>query len=652
MPRWVDAFGAPHEVSLETLRAVLASLGIAAEGTHDVADSRAQLALAARALPPLLTARVGKRVALPVMPGRYELLLEDGRRFDGQAEQDGQGCSIPAILEAGYHRVDIRGVGTTVAVAPRRGFTVGDATGGRKAWGIAVQLYALRREGDGGIGDFAALERFAAAAAAHGADAVAISPVHAQFSADPDRFSPYSPSSRIALNVLHAPLDLSGDAAVALSAAELVDWPAAGRARLAAFRTVHAGLDGSDRAAFATFRAERGDGLERHAQFEALHAHMLATGRAWYWRHWPEPYRSPDSPEVAAFARAHADEITLHVFMQFAADRGLAAAQAAALRAGMAVGLIADLAVGADPGGSHCWSRQEETLPGMTVGAPPDLMSRDGQNWGLAAFSPHGLKQNGFGAYIEMLRSALRHAGGVRIDHGLGLHRLWVVPEGESARDGAYLRLPETDLMRLIALESLRHRAIVLAEDLGTVPEGFQDRLRDNGTFGMRVLWFERDGGRFVPPAEWTREASAMTTTHDLPTVAGWWGGRDIDWRAQLGLSRDEAEERRERAGDRDALWQAMRLSGAADGAQPGPEETGRVVDAACLHVSGAASELVMLPVEDALALVEQPNLPGTTSGHPNWQRRLAGKVADLLDAPEVVTRLRVLDAVRRGTTG
>ncbi len=653
MPRWTDAFGHEHAVGAETLRAVLRSLGLDAGDEVAVADSRAALAEAARSLPPLVTAVAGERIRLPVAAGRYAMVLEDGRRFDGQAEAEDQGCTIPAILEPGYHEVTLGEARTVVAVAPRRCFTVGDATGGRAAWGVAVQLYALRREGDGGIGDFAALGDFVRNAATHGADAVTISPAHAQFSADPDRFSPYSPSSRVALNVLHAPLDFGGEAAAALSRAELVDWPVAGRQRLAALRDAFGAMDAATRGAFEAWRAASGESLEQHARFEAIHAHMLADGHAWYWRDWPEQYRTPGSAAVQAFADAHEAEVTAHAFMQFAADRGLAGAQAAAKRAGMAIGLISDLAVGTDPGGSHCWSRQEETLLGMTVGAPPDLMSRDGQNWGLAAFSPRGLAQRGYGAYLEMLRAALRHAGGVRIDHGLGLHRLWVVPEGVGSKDGAYIQFPERDLLRLIALESVRHRAIVLAEDLGTVPEGFQDRLRDAGIDGMRVLWFERDRSeRFVPPAHWTREASAMTGTHDLATVAGWWRGRDIDWRAKLDLVRDESKEREERARDRVALWDAMRASGAARGEAPGDEGGDAVADAACVHVGGAASELVMLPVEDALALVEQPNLPGTTEGHPNWQRRLPGEAATLLDPPGVAARLRALDTARRGGAG
>jgi 4-alpha-glucanotransferase len=241
-----------------------------------------------------------------------------------------------------------------------------------------------------------------------------------------------------------------------------------------------------------------------------------------------------------------------------------------------------------------------------------------------------------------MLRSALAHAGGVRIDHSMGLHRLWVIPEGAGATEGAYLHFPETDLLRLIALESHRAHAIVVAEDLGTLPEGFQERLQDSGVSGMRVLWFERDkAGDFTNPAAWTRQAAAMTTTHDLPTVAGWWQGRDIDWRVALDSAVDRLDADWERGQDRTRLWQAMRNSGAAQGEEPPRDSPARAVDAAIAHVAGSACDLMILPLEDVLGLVEQPNLPNTIDEHPNWRRRLPGMAAELLDSDMAASRLR-----------
>ena len=648
---WRDVQGIQHEVAEPTLHAVLQALGHLTGSNEQIAESHAAITQQPESLPPLITALAGQPIRLNSKPSRTMLTLEDGRVFEGHAAQEADGASIPAILEPGYHNLLIGAQSVTIAVAPSRCTTIQDLVPGGRALALAAQIYALRRQGDGGIGDFAALGDFVEAAAFHGVQGVAISPVHAQFSADPTRFGPYAPSSRVALNVMHVPIDT--DAASdqewllksgPLEASDLVDWPNAATAKLARLRTIfrHAADEPALAAAFSAFRAAQGEGLESHATFEALHAHFLQRDPSlWQWRNWPDGYQSPRSATVASFAQDHRTEIDFHAFLQFLADRSLADAQARAKKAGMAIGLITDLAVGTDGGGSHCWARPRETLLGLTVGAPPDMFQRAGQNWGLAAFSPRGLISCGFTAFLEMLRAALAHAGGVRIDHSMGLHRLWVVPENAGATEGAYLHFPETDLMRLIALESHRAQAIVVAEDLGTLPEGFQGRLQGAGISGMRVLWFERDqSGTFVDPARWTRQAAAMTTTHDLPTVAGWWQGRDLDWRSQLepSLAREDADA--ERATDRSLLWQAMQQTHSAHEAAPQPDQPSRAVDAAVAHVSGSACDLVILPIEDILGLTEQPNLPNTIDEHPNWRRRLPGAASNLLDSDIAVSRL------------
>jgi 4-alpha-glucanotransferase len=625
---WRDVHGQHHEVAPPTLRAVLAAIGLPAGSDAEARDSLERTRRERHGMPSLLTATAGEALRLP---GRFRIALEQGGSLEGSGEA--------VVDQPGYHRLEADGAEATLAVAPRRCHGPPDG----RPWGVAVQLYALRRPGDGGIGDFGALRDFAGPAARHGADAVAISPVHAQFSADPDRFSPYSPSSRIMLNVLHADSPAPDPY---LEAANLVDWPAAARMRLARFRTLFE--SGHLAAETEAFRRELGEKLEAHARFEALHAQRFgADPGQWHWRSWPAGLREPTGPAVARFAAEHPREVAFHAFLQYLADRGLASAQAACRAAGMRVGLVSDLAVGADGGGSHAWSRQDEMLIGLTVGAPPDLLSPVGQNWGLSTFSPRGLALNGFGAFIEMLQSALRHAGGVRIDHVMGLQRLWVLPEGASAVEGAYLSFPADDLMRLLALESHRHQALVLGEDLGTLPHGFRERMTDGGVMGMRVLWFERDGDRFIPPAHWPSQATAMTSTHDLPTLAGWWSGRDITWRTQIGFVPDPDTERRARAADRARLLEAMRESGAAQG-EP-PDSPGRFADAACAYVAGGACSLALLPLEDLLALSEQPNLPGTTDAHPNWRRRTEGNAADLLDLPEVSARTGRVRAARGG---
>jgi 4-alpha-glucanotransferase len=408
---------------------------------------------------------------------------------------------------------------------------------------------------------------------------------------------------------------------------------------------------------FAAFRAEGGISLERHARFEALQAVQLAADPAKFsWRSWEAALRDPDSAAVADFAAREADAVSWHAFLQWQADRGLAAAQRGAREGGARIGLIADLAIGVDGGGSDAWSRQDEFLAGVEIGAPPDLFNRRGQGWGITTYSPHGLRATGFAAFRDMLGTAFRNAGGVRLDHVLGLRRLWLVPEGATPDQGCYIRYPLPDLLRLVALESARHGAVAIGEDLGTVPEGFRPQLERAGIAGMRVMWFEQtelpedapEGATadFVPPQRWSAGAVAMTSTHDLPTVAGWWEGRDLAWREELGQTIPGMAETR--AAERPKLWNTFCQSGVAEGPVPGSDEAARVADAAAAHIGRARCALALLPLEDALAAVEQPNLPGTVHEHPNWRRRLAPPVELMFQDPAIEQRLRGLARARR----
>jgi len=314
----------------------------------------------------------------------------------------------------------------------------------------------------------------------------------------------------------------------------------------------------------------------------------------------------------------------------------------------MGIGLIADLAVGADGGGSQAWSRQDELLASLTVGAPPDILNRAGQGWGISAFSPEGLVRNGFRAFIEMLRANFAHAGGLRIDHVMGLQRLWVIPLGAPPCDGAYLYYPVDDLLRLLTLESHRHQAIVLGEDLGTVPDGLRDKLIARSILGMRVLLFEQDHStRFRPILDWPDNALATTSTHDLPTLNGWWHGRDIEWNARLGLvtSDDESHWRAHRQRERDSLRSA--LSQDPQNFREEQHETDQVLDASVRFLGHTRAPLVLLPLEDALGLDEQANLPGTVDTHPNWRRRLPGESRQLLDDADAARRLEMLACAR-----
>ncbi len=601
---WIDALDRPQRVSDASLRRILGALGLPCATPSQCRES-CQRMREAYASSPLVTTTVGMPTTLAGWAGavdaKVELVLEDGTRRSIEIA-DGR---LPPIDVAGYHRIELDDRELGLAVAPRRCLTVGDVTGGRKAWGIAVQLYSLRRRGDGGIGDSGALRSLIAAAATEGADAVALSPTHSLFPGDPGRFSPYGPSSRLFLNPLLAD---AGDPSVVPDSTGLIDWPAASLAKYALLQQRFDRIARDGDAEFDRFVREGGADLERHARFEA------------------ERSKAP---------------IAYHLFLQWMADRAFAAAQDDARRAGMRIGLISDLAVGVDSSGSQVATQPDAFLRGVTIGAPPDVFNAHGQGWGLTSFSPWGLAAQGFAPFIATVRAAMRHAGGVRIDHAMSLMRLWVIPDGAAPSDGAYLAYPLDDLLRLLALESHRHRAVVIGEDLGTVPPEFRVRCRDAGIAGMDVLWFTRDGKRFLPPEEWRPDSVSMTSTHDLPTVAGWWSGADIELRSGLGLA--AADEKKTRTADRRSLWKAFVEAGIATGKAPPARQPGPAVDAACAFVAQAVDELALLPLEDLLGLVDQPNLPGTIDQHPNWRRRLSEQAEELLKSEAVQRRLRLI---------
>jgi 4-alpha-glucanotransferase len=601
-------------------------------------------------VPPLVTTLIDTRTTLPNLSldadTPAELALEDGS-VRPLTLRSGRGASVPAIAQPGYHRLRFAGREITLAVAPVRCLRLEDIGAGRRMWGVTAQIYGLRRSGDGGIGDAGAVRDLAQAAARHGADAVALSPVHSLFAADPARYGPYSPSSRLFLNPLYADPSATFDgeriaacappAGVTLEHAPLIDWAPAAAAKFALLRCLFDAFADRDLAAgnvlaadFERFVREGGEALREHALFEALHEERPDS-----WTAWPAGWREP----------CDASTVRYHLFLQWLTARSFAAAQMAARAAGMRIGLIADLAIGMDRLGSHAWARQSDLLLGLAIGAPPDAFNPRGQDWGLTGFSPRALVARGFEPFLATLRAALRHAGAVRIDHIMGLMRLWLIPRGVAAAEGAYLAYPQEDLLRLLALESHRHGAVVIGEDLGTVPPGFRARLRRAGIAGTDVLWFERTRLTFKKPARWRSDAVAMTTTHDLPTVAGWWSGEDIRTRRALGLGTPGEEEEREK--DRLRLWRAFAAAGVADGPPPPSDQPAAVVDAALAYVALSPSRLMLAPLEDLLGLAEQPNLPGTIDEHPNWRRRLAPLAGDLFETPPVQVRAKIIAARR-----
>ena len=472
---WHDHAGNPKMVPPEVLRCMLEALGLACSTRSDVLASRRLLQRRStmQGLPPLITATAGRPTRLDVganEPCDARLCLETGESQDLQLSPVRGRLRVPAVSTPGYHRLLIDDREFVLAVAPRRCHTIEDAVPDARLWGLAAQVYSLHSRGDGGIGDAAGIAALAESAGARGADALALSPLHALFGADPSRFGPYSPSTRLFFNPLHAsPTLVLGEAFVAaalrdnglaetferLEAEPLIDWPVAARAKGRLLRALFARfIDGEEplHLDFASYRADGGELLKQHAVFEALHAIRLAAGTG-DWRNWPTDLRDPGSAAVAVFAESNDDEVLFQCFLQWLTERSLRIAQQRARAGGMRIGLIGDLAVGMDPAGSHAWSRQADLLGGLSIGAPPDMFNPRGQDWGLTGFSPRALVAGGFAPFLATVRAALRNTGGVRIDHAMGLTRLWLIPQGADPADGAYLAYPLNDLLRLLALE-------------------------------------------------------------------------------------------------------------------------------------------------------------------------------------------------------
>ncbi len=691
---WRDAYGRDRRVEADSLRSALRSLDIACDSDAQCKESVQALQREATdtAGPRLLIVKMG----LPLIVQRsgsphYRLDLEDGTCIMGTAQDLGGGrVAIPGIRRPGYHRLSMGRYGTLVAVVPQRCPSPAELTGSERAWMLGARVYSLRRRhGEAGSsggpgqssstvlpgweagGDYTAVGVLARQAAARGAAGLAISPVHAMFTADPARHSPYAPSSRLFLNAMYgdpaAVFDPAFLAAVGEGAKAMLrpdgcmDWPAIHAQRLRVLRKLYEHFtalqpDGLLRD-FEGFREQGGDALDAHACYEALHAdHVIEMGAAHGWQDWPVEYHDPNGSAVRRYARFHEEEVQFHVFLQWLAARSLASAHAGAGAAGMPLGLVADLAVGTDPRGSHAWSRQKQIMSGVSVGAPPDVFQPRGQDWGLTAFSPRALRSHGYEGFIETLRAVLAHAGGLRVDHILGLARMWLVPAGAEATDGVYLRFPREELMDLLTLEAWRHHAIVVGENLGTVPEDFNDMLEQRGVLGMSVLWFEQESDEhteFRAPQRWPERSMAMVSTHDLPTLKGWWQGRDIHWRERQGQF-DEglaAEQRMSRQAEKAALWEALQAAGFAAAGAALPEDAPAAEILA--YVASTASVLLNASLEDLTGEVEQPNLPGSPIGgspedvHPNWCRTLQTPVNELLSRDDVTRLLQVICKAR-----
>ncbi len=576
-----DMQGTWHETSPETRAAILAAMGVGSpDGSPDPA--------------PIRVVHQGEPQPLS---GPADLMLEDGTTLRVDR-------SLPTDIPLGYHALRFLADGKTarLIVSPGCCFLPESL----RAWGWALQLYALRSAASWGIGDLADLRRLARWSAGElGAGFLLVNPLVATTPTTPQQASPYSPSSRRYLNPLYlrieevlgatqAGLDLEALATAgrALNAARPIDRDAVFRLKTAALERLWARFPGDP--GFERYCAEQGNGLRKFAIFCAL-----AESHGSNWRAWPVEYRHPGAPGVARFADAQAARVRFHEWLQWLLDLQFA-------RAAAEIRLMQDLPVGVHPDGADAWAWQDVLAQGVSVGSPPDTFNTQGQDWGLPPFVPHRLRAVSYEPFVQTIRAALRHAGGLRIDHIMGFFRLFWIPWGASPVHGAYVRYAAQELLAIVALESHRAGAVIVGEDLGTVEPGVREDLAARLILSIRLLWFEPE-----PPARYPRLALSAVTTHDLPTIAGLWNGTDLQEQYAVGLRPNEAGTRALRA-------RLGTLTGLLEDA-----DVGEVVLRTHRLLAQAPSRLITATLEDALGIAERPNMPGTSTERRNWSLAL-----------------------------
>lgn len=555
--------------------------------------------------------------------------------------------------------------------APTQACALPPSIQSQRCWGVACQLYGLRSKRNLGIGDFEDLAVLAGIAGAVGAAFVGVNPLHALFLADPGRHSPYSPSTRRFVNPLYIAVDqLEGGAqAIAALRAESpkmfpatdddqVDYAAVSQLKRLLLQRIHAQQRDSihEQPAFQHFCTDAGEALNGFALFEAISEREVEAGRYAGWHSWTAALQDHRSAEVARFATDNAERVDFHRWLQFVADAQLERAQARARAAGMHIGLYLDLAVGVAPDGAETWIDPSLTVAAARVGAPPDLFNSQGQDWGLAPLSPKALAERAYRPLRESFAALTRHAGGVRIDHVMGLARLWWIPEGQPSTGGGYVRYPLGAMVDTVATVSQQNACLVVGEDLGTVPPGFRHVMEAARILSYRVLYFERHRETaFLPPDAYPQLALACVSTHDLPTLAGWWAGTDIELRATAGtqdaaaVQRDNQDRRHDKRALVSALAEADVLPPELTPAAAGEDEVPAALSASlavAVHrfIAMTPSLLVAVQLDDMIGSQRQPNLPGTTDQYPNWRWRSLV----LLEALAANERFRAMAAAMR----
>jgi 4-alpha-glucanotransferase len=640
---YYDAFGERRQVGRDALSHIIDAIG-------------GDRAAPNRLLPATVVLRQRRQTHVE-MPGlasdaqlEWEVLSGSDRVARGVA---GSTLDLGDIAVGAYTlRVTPRGDGATAAetatllVAPEMAYQGSNSSG--RMWALAVQLYGIKSRRNWGHGDFTDLIDLLELAARLGAAGIGLNPLHALRDDQPEQASPYYPNSRLFLNPLYIDIEAIpefpgvqaagvGEEIERLRRQDKVDYAGVAAAKLRGLRLAYDAFrhSGSEqrRGEFAAFRRERRQWLARFASFEHLRRRFHDV-----WWEWPPEWRQPNAAQLLGLLREEGEELGFFAFVQWVADAQLAQCCAKGRDLGLPLGLYVDVAVGVEAGGADAWSEQRAVLNRLSIGAPPDLLNTAGQNWGLSGYSPSGLEDAQFEPFRQMLRAAMRYAGAVRLDHVLGLRRLFVIPHGMTPQDGTYVQLPFEALLAVVAQESVRHQCIVIGEDLGTVPEGFREAMADWGLWSYLVMLFERrEDGSFKAPGEYKKNALASFNTHDLPTFTGWTCCHDFEVKRAIGLDPGESLDDRRRS-------QAELKSALAAHGYPGNEFT-----AVAKYLAHTPSRLVVIAMEDVLEILDQPNLPGTINEHPNWRRRLPMCLEDLGDDPRLMALGRVMREAGRG---
>jgi len=641
-----DAFGHLRTVEPEVLARILEALEAGRDGGTDRMLPRS-IVIRGETDQPLRLAAVER------LPLRWEIFAE-------HKIAEGEGASplltLPRALQDGIFRLRVtvaspRGdlaEDVCLVICRDRAYQGGE-TAPRRMWALAVQLYGVRSRHNWGHGDFTDLAALVELAADLGAAGIGLNPLHALFDDRASDASPYAPNSRLFLNPLYIDVDavpeFPGLQAAGLEAdierlrqQDLVDYDGVANAKLRALKLAYEAFRRSGtterRHAFDRFRQAGGSTLGRFVCFEWLRRKF---GHPWW--QWPQEWRRAEDETLATLRQTEAVSTGFFEFVQWVAHDQLDRCRAKACERGLPLGLYLDIAVGVRSDGFDAWCDQDAVLSGMAVGAPPDVLNTAGQNWGLAGFNPAGLEDRQFEPFRCMLRTSMRYAGAVRLDHVLGLQRLYLIPHDVRPSQGAYIRFPFEAMLAVAALSSVEHKCIVVGEDLGTIPENFRETLADWGIWTYQVMLFERSGdGGFFPPESYRENALVSFGTHDVATFAGWRDQHDLAVKRALGMDAGETSE--ERQGALDALRHTLQQRGL---------ETADFASVA-KYLADTPSRLLVVSMEDVLGIRNQVNLPGTTNEHPNWRHRLPVSLEDLKNQAALRSTADIMRSAGRGS--